>query len=67
MRYGTMREAVLNLTIVLPSGEVIKTRSRAKKSSVGPDLTKLFIGSEGTLGIITEGESFFLSRRRKLR
>ena len=49
-----MRENVLNVTIVLPSGEVIKTRSRAKKSSVGPDLTKLFIGSEGTLGIITE-------------
>lgn len=55
VRYGTMRENVINLTVVLPSGEVIKTRSRAKKSSAGPDLSKLFIGSEGTLGIIVEG------------
>lgn len=43
-----------SLTVVLPSGEVIKTRQRAKKSSAGPDLSKLFIGSEGTLGIIVE-------------
>lgn len=49
-----MREAVLTLKVVLPSGEVIKTRSRAAKSSAGPDLTKLFVGSEGTLGIIVE-------------
>ena len=42
-------------TVVLPSGEVIKTRSRAHKSSAGFDLTKLFIGAEGTLGIVTEG------------
>lgn len=44
----------LNLTAVLPSGTVLKTRSRARKSSAGPDLTKLFIGAEGTLGVITE-------------
>jgi len=42
-------------TVVLPSGEVIKTRQRARKSSVGFDVTKLFIGAEGTLGIVTEG------------
>lgn len=51
-----MRENVLNLKIVLPNGEVIKTRSRARKSSAGPDLTRLFIGSEGTLGIVVEGK-----------
>lgn len=54
VKYGTMRENVINLTAVLPNGQVIKTRQRAKKSAAGPDLTKLFIGSEGTLGIITE-------------
>lgn len=54
VRYGTMRENVLNLTVVLPNGEVVKTRQRAKKCSAGPDLGRLFIGSEGTLGIITE-------------
>lgn len=43
-------------TVVLPSGEVIKTRQRARKSSAGFDVTKLFIGAEGTLGIITEGK-----------
>jgi hypothetical protein len=44
-------------TVVLPNGEIIKTRSRARKSAAGPDLTKLFIGAEGTLGIVTEGVS----------
>jgi len=55
VRYGTAKaEWFLNLTVVLPSGEVIKTRRRARKSSAGFDLTKLFIGAEGTLGIVTE-------------
>ncbi|KAF8157423.1 FAD-linked oxidase-like protein [Mycena galopus ATCC 62051] len=55
VRYGTAKaEWFLNATVVLPSGEVIKTRRRSRKSSAGFDTTKLFIGAEGTLGIITE-------------
>ncbi|PCH37975.1 hypothetical protein WOLCODRAFT_135969 [Wolfiporia cocos MD-104 SS10] len=55
VRYGTAKsEWILNVTVVLPNGEVVKTRRRSRKSSAGFDTTKLFIGAEGTLGIITE-------------
>ena len=54
VKYGTMKTVITGLTVVLPSGEIIKTGTRTKKTSAGYNLTNLFIGSEGTLGIITE-------------
>ena len=54
VRYGTMRELVLGLTVVTPQGKIVRTGGRARKSASGYDLTRIYVGSEGTLGIITE-------------
>jgi D-lactate dehydrogenase (cytochrome) len=64
-RYGTMKDWVLSLTVVLADGTIIKTRQRPRKSTAGYDLTRLFIGSEGTLGLVTEATLKVMPRPEK--
>lgn len=64
-RWGTMREWVVSLTVVLADGTIVKTRQRPRKSSAGYDLTKLFIGSEGTLGLVTEATLKVVARPKE--